>query len=213
MSTTRGRFITVEGGEGAGKSSNIAFIREFLESRGLEVVVTREPGGTPLGEAIRELLLDHRHDAMGDDTELLLMFAARAQHIGQVVRPALAAGRWVLCDRFTDASYAYQGGGRGIPMDRIATLEAWVQGALRPDMTLLLDLPVEVGMARAGRRSAPDRFESEEGRFFERVRSTYLDIATAYPERVKVIDASVELRLVQDQIRDRLEGLLDREGS
>ena len=213
MNRAKGRFITVEGGEGAGKSSNIAFIRTFLESRGIGVVITREPGGTPLGEDIRELLLDHRHNAMGDDTELLLMFAARAQHIGQVISPALAAGHWVLCDRFTDASYAYQGGGRGIPMERIAMLETWVQGTLRPDMTLLLDLPADLGMARAGRRSAPDRFESEKGRFFERVRASYLDIARREPERVKVVDASVELDGVQDQIRAHLEMLLDREGA
>ena len=213
MNRAKGRFITVEGGEGAGKSSNIAFIRAFLESRGIGVVITREPGGTPLGEDIRELLLDHRHNAMGDDTELLLMFAARAQHIGQVISPALAAGHWVLCDRFTDASYAYQGGGRGIPMERIAMLETWVQGTLRPDMTLLLDLPADLGMARAGRRSAPDRFESEKGRFFERVRASYLDIARREPERVKVVDASVELDRVQDQIGAHLEMLLDREGA
>ncbi len=204
----RGRFITVEGGEGAGKSSNIAFIAGLLESRGIEVTVTREPGGTPLGEEIRDLLLDHREDAMGEDSELLLMFAARAQHLSQRIRPALEAGRWVLCDRFTDASYAYQGGGRGMPFDRIRALETWVQGPLRPDMTLLLDLPVSTGLERAGRRSAPDRFESEEARFFERVRAAYLEIARGDPARVKVVDAAGRLEEVRRQIQGLLEPLL-----
>jgi len=204
----RGRFITVEGGEGAGKSSNIAFIAGLLESRGIEVVVTREPGGTPLGEEIRGLLLDHREEAMGGDSELLLMFAARAQHLSQRILPALEAGRWVLCDRFTDASYAYQGGGRGIPLERIRTLETWVQGSLRPDMTLLLDLPVNTGLERAGRRSAPDRFESEEARFFERVRAAYLEIARGDPARVKVVDAAGTPEQVRRQIRGLLEPLL-----
>ena len=145
-----GRFITLEGGEGVGKSSNLEFIRRHLEAAGKAVIVTREPGGTPLGEQVRGLLLDHRHNGMSADAELLLMFAARAEHLAQVIRPALAAGRWVLCDRFTDATYAYQGGGRGIATERIAVLETWVQGDLRPDLTLLLDAPVAVGMARAG---------------------------------------------------------------
>jgi dTMP kinase len=204
----RGRFITVEGGEGAGKSSNIAFIAGLLESRGIEVIVTREPGGTPLGEEIRELLLGHRKDAMCEDSELLLMFAARAQHLSQRVLPALEAGRWVLCDRFTDASYAYQGGGRGIPLERIRMLETWVQGPLRPDMTLLLDLPVSTGLERAGRRSVPDRFESEEARFFERVRAAYLEIARGDPVRVKVVDAAGTPEQVRRQIQGFLEPLL-----
>jgi dTMP kinase len=204
----RGRFITVEGGEGAGKSSNIAFIAGLLESHGVEVVVTREPGGTPLGEEIRGLLLDHREEAMGGDSELLLMFAARAQHLSQRILPALEVGRWVLCDRFTDASYAYQGGGRGIPLERIRTLETWVQGPLRPDMTLLLDLPVSTGLERAGRRSAPDRFESEQARFFERVRAAYLEIARGDPARVKVVDAAGTPEQVRRQIRGLLEPLL-----
>lgn len=208
MSRGAGRFITVEGGEGAGKSSNITFIRTFLESKGFEILCTREPGGTPLGEEIRELLLGHRHDEMGEDTELLLMFAARAQHISQVINPALDAGKWVLCDRFTDASYAYQGGGRGISTDRIRVLEEWVQRALRPHLTLLLDLPVEVGLDRAGRRSAPDRFEKEETLFFERVRAAYLEIARGDPERMKIVDASVALDQVQRQIQGHLESLL-----
>jgi dTMP kinase len=198
--TERGRFITVEGIEGAGKSTNLALVRQLLEAAGKPVLFTREPGGTPLGEAVRELLLGHKHDGMADDTELLLMFGARAEHLAQKIRPALAAGTWVLCDRFTDATYAYQGGGRKIETARIQALEEWVQGDLRPDLTLLLDLPVETGLERAGKRSAPDRFESQAGRFFHDVRQRYLDIATAEPARVKVIDASLSLDRVQAQI-------------
>jgi dTMP kinase len=200
MSEERGRFITVEGGEGAGKSSNLAFIQQLLEEAGHQVVFTREPGGTPLGEEIRNLLLGHRHDGMAEDTELLLMFGARAEHLAQKIKPALERGDWVLCDRFTDASYAYQGGGRGIDMERIRILEQWVQGRLRPDLTLLLDLPIEVGLDRAGRRSTPDRFEKEEVRFFEAVRQGYLEIAAREPDRVRVIDASSPLAEVQEQI-------------
>jgi dTMP kinase len=195
-----GKFITVEGGEGAGKSTNLSFIQQLLEAAGKEVVFTREPGGTPLGEEIRELLLGHKHDGMSDDTELLLMFAARAEHLARKIKPALASGSWVLCDRFTDATYAYQGGGRGIAHDHIAVLEQWVQGELRPDLTLLLDLPVETGLERAGKRSAPDRFESQASQFFNAVRQGYLDIAAAEPERVKLIDASQSLEEVQAQI-------------
>ncbi|UCE88293.1 MAG: dTMP kinase [Pseudomonadota bacterium] len=195
-----GLFITVEGGEGVGKSSNIAFIRKFLEDSGKTVLSTREPGGTTLGERIRALLLDARHDAMSDDTELLLMFAARAQHLDEVIRPALARGEWVLCDRFTDATYAYQGSGRGIDTGRIAQLEQWVQGNLRPDLTLLLDMPVAEGLARAGERGAPDRFEREQLEFFERVRTGYLALAKAHPERYRVIDSARALEDVQAQI-------------
>ena len=200
MTAHRGRFITVEGGEGAGKSSNLAFIRELLEQAGKSVVFTREPGGTPLGEEIRELLLGHRHQGMSQDAELLLMFAARAEHLARLIRPALEAGTWVLCDRFTDASYAYQGGGRGIDPARIRALEEWVQGGLRPDLTLLLDLPVAQGLQRAGARSQPDRFEREEQVFFNRVRDAYLRIAEREPERVRVVDASQPLPRVQQQI-------------
>jgi dTMP kinase len=207
----RGRLITVEGGEGAGKSSNLSFIRELLEAAGKPVVFTREPGGTPLGEEIRQLLLGHRHTGMADDTELLLMFAARAEHLQRKILPALAAGSWVLCDRFTDASYAYQGAGRGIEMERIATLERFVQGELRPDLTILLDVPVEIGLARAGGRSSPDRFESEARDFFDKVRQGYLQIAGRESARVKVIDAGATLEQVQRQIgavlRDFLESV------
>lgn len=210
MADTRGKFITVEGGEGAGKSSNIAFIREYLEQRDLDVIYTREPGGTPLGEEIRDLLLGHKHDGMSDETELLLMFAARAQHIAEVIKPALEAGQWVLCDRFTDASFAYQGGGRGMDWEKIKSLESWVQGELRPDLTLLLDLPIEIGMERAGKRSAPDRFESEAFSFFEKVRAAYLRIAKEQPGRVKVIDAAQALQEVQNQISETLNSFLSK---
>ena len=206
-----GRFITLEGGEGVGKSSNLDFIRRHLETAGKSVMVTREPGGTTLGEQIRALLLDHRHDGMSTDAELLLMFAARAEHLAQVIRPALTAGKWVLCDRFTDATYAYQGGGRGIAEARIADLETWVQGGLRPDLTFLLDAPVAVGMARAGRRAeAADRFEREQAAFFERVRRTYLGLAEGFPERYRVIDASQELAAVQEQLSRELDKFLQQ---
>lgn len=212
INTLKGRFITVEGGEGAGKSSNLDFIRNLLSAAGKQVVFTREPGGTPLGEAIRELLLGHQHTGMADDTELLLMFAARAEHLQQKILPALAQGQWVLCDRFTDASYAYQGTGRGLAIERINTLEKFVQGELRPDLTLLLDLPVEQGMARAGQRSAPDRFEQQAMSFFEKVRIGYLEIADREPERVKVVDASKPLGAVQAQIKTLISKFLDQPG-
>ncbi|MGD8742298.1 MAG: dTMP kinase [Granulosicoccaceae bacterium] len=202
--TKRGCFITVEGSEGVGKTTNMEFTRDFLHAAGIEVIITREPGGTILGEEIRELLLGHKHDGMADDTELLLMFAARAEHLARVIRPALARGAWVLCDRFTDATYAYQGGGRGIALERIAALEDWVQGELRPDLTLLLDVPVEIGLTRAGNRSEPDRFEKEQHDFFERVRSMYLQRAGENPERYRVIDASQPLEAVQAQLRQAL---------
>lgn len=204
----QGKFITVEGSEGVGKSSNLAFIEDYLRNAGINVLRTREPGGTQLGEAIRELLLDARQSAMCDDTELLLMFAARAQHLAEVIRPALAAGQWVLCDRFTDATYAYQGGGRGVPMERIRVLEDWVQGELRPDHTLLLDMPVAGGLERAGARSKPDRFEQEQHAFFERVRETYLARAQTEPTRIHVIDASPALDKVQAQITTVLQQIL-----
>ena len=192
----RGYFITLEGGEGAGKSTALPFVRDWLRQAGHEVVVTREPGGTELGERVRELLLHRRELHMCTETETLLMFAARAEHLAQVIRPALAAGKTVLCDRFTDATYAYQGGGRGLPAARIAELESWVQGALRPDLTLLLDVPVETGLMRANQRSAPDRFERE-----QRVRATYLKRARHEPQRVHVIDAARDLAAVQTQLQ------------
>jgi dTMP kinase len=196
----KGMFITLEGGEGAGKSTQLAYVRQRLEGAGLPLHVTREPGGTPLAERIRDLLLDHRHTAMAADTELLLMFAARAQHLAELIRPALAAGEWVLCDRFTDATYAYQGGGRGIDPARIAVLEDWVQGELRPHLTLLLDLPVATGMARANDRGELDRFEREQQAFFERVRAAYLARAAREPGRYRVLDAAQSMEAVQRQI-------------
>jgi dTMP kinase len=205
-----GRFITVEGTEGAGKTSNIAFLQARLEAAGKTVVMTREPGGTPLGEAIRDLLLSHRGDGMASDTELLLMFAARAEHIAQRIRPALAHGHWVLCDRFTDATYAYQGGGRGIDTDRIAALEHWVQGNLRPDLTIVLDVPVEIGLARAGSRSAPDRFERERAAFHEAVRLAYRQIAVREPARVCLVDAAQPLPAVQADLQRVLDRFLAR---
>jgi len=201
---TRGKFITIEGGEGAGKSTNIAFIRAWLEQHNVSVVETREPGGTVLAEQIRDILLDNKTRNMADDTELLLMFAARAQHIKEVIEPNLQQGNWILCDRFTDATYAYQGGGRGIAMQRIAALEEWVQGPLRPDLTIILDLPIEMGLERAGKRSQPDRFEQEGLAFFKRVRDTYLQRAQAQPQRYAVIDASPKLEIVQQDIANAL---------
>ncbi len=197
----QGKFITVEGIEGVGKSTNMDFIHQQLLTAGKDVVVTREPGGTPLGEAIRGLLLDPEYTGMDSTCELQLMFAARAEHLARVIRPALEKGQWVLCDRFTDATYAYQGGGRGIDMDIIARLEDLVQGDFRPDMTLLLDVPVEVGLARAGQRSSPDRFEQEQVEFFERVRHCYLQMAKDYADRYRVIDASQSLEQVRKQIK------------
>jgi dTMP kinase len=200
MAEHTGRFITLEGIEGVGKTTNLEYMRKLLEQAGTPCVVTREPGGTPLGEALREMLLEHKHAGMSSDAELLMMFAARAEHLDKIIRPALAAGNNVLCDRFTEATYAYQGGGRGINAKRIAELEAWVQGELRPDLTIILDAPVETGRQRAGQRSAPDRIEKEQNDFFERVRAGYLGLAGHYPERIAVVDASVELENVQDQI-------------
>lgn len=192
-----GLFITLEGPEGAGKSTNRDYLAERLRSEGIDVVLTREPGGTPLAERIRELLLTPGDEQMFVDTELLLMFAARAQHLAALIRPALARGAVVLCDRFTDATYAYQGGGRGLPIERIAVLEDFVQGALRPDLTLVFDLPIEIGLARASARGQLDRFEQEGRAFFDAVRSTYLSRAAAAPERYRLVDAALPLTEVQ----------------
>jgi dTMP kinase len=193
-------FITLEGGEGAGKSTNLEFVRQWLLRAGHDVVVTREPGGTELGERIRDILLHGCELPISAESEMLLMFAARAEHITRVIRPALDAGKIVLCDRFTDATYAYQGGGRGIPAARIAAIENWVQGDLRPDLTLLFDVPVEDGRRRAGQRSEPDRFEQENNEFFARVHATYLARASSEPGRIRVIDASQSLEKVEQQI-------------
>lgn len=205
---SKGKFVTLEGGEGAGKTTNLQFIKDYLEQHGIEVVVTREPGGTELAEQIRQLLLNSHTEAIADQTELLLVFAARAQHIKQVIEPSLAQGKWVLCDRFTDATYAYQGGGRNMKVSTIQWLENLVQGALRPDLTLLLDVPVDVGMSRIKKRGSLDRFEAEKMSFFEGVRRAYLLQADLYPERIKLIKATQPLADVQRTITEILRVLL-----
>ena len=204
-----GLFITLEGPEGAGKSTNREYLAERLREQGVDVLLTREPGGTPLAERIRELLLAPSDEPMAADTELLLVFAARAQHLQQVIRPALARGSVVLCDRFTDATYAYQGGGRGLSTARIAQLERFVQGELRPDLTLIFDLPVEVGLARAAARGRLDRFEQEQRSFFESVRHAYLARAEQSPQRYRVLDAGQSLAQVQADIDALLPSLLE----
>lgn len=201
----RGKFITIEGTEGVGKTTNMAFIKAWLEAKKLPYISTREPGGTPLAEQVRELLLAPRAELVCSASELLLMFAGRAQHIDQVIEPALVEGNWILCDRFTDATYAYQGAGRNMGSDLISKLETLVQGSLRPDLTLILDIPVEIGLNRASARSEPDRFELEQVEFFERVRRGYLSIAEQDPGRCKLIDASQPLEQVQSQITAVLE--------
>lgn len=207
----QGMFITFEGTEGVGKSTQMQMLATALTGMGVEFVLTREPGGTPAGEAMRDILLHRNETPLGDEAELLLMFAARAQHLAAVVRPALAAGKVVVCDRFTDATYAYQGGGRGIAAERIATLEQWVQGALRPHLTLLLDAPVATGMARArGRGNGSDRFEREQQGFFERARAAYLRIAAQEPGRVVVIDATADATTVHAHILARVRAALRR---
>jgi dTMP kinase len=204
----KGKFITLEGGEGVGKSSNATFIKEYLGSHGITVTLTREPGGTPLAEKIRQILLEKHQEAITDHAELLMMFAARAQHIQHVIYPALQQGHWVLSDRFTDATYAYQGGGRNMDMQMIAKLENMIQGTFRPDLTLLLDAPVEIGMKRARKRGALDRFEIEHLEFFQDVRRTYLVQAELYPERIKIINAAQSLTDVQKDILDVIYPLL-----
>ena len=204
----RGKFITLEGGEGVGKTTNLAFIKDYLQQHNIPVVVTREPGGTVLAEKIRHLLLDKDSEVISEQAELLLIFAARAQHIKHVIEPALAQGEWVLCDRFTDATYAYQGGGRNMRISTIEWLENLVQGNLRPDLTVLLDAPVEIGIERARKRGAFDRFESEKISFFEHVRRAYLLQAELYPERIKLIKANQPLVDVQRAIVDVIRTLL-----
>ena len=205
-----GLFITLEGPEGAGKSTNRDYLASRLREHGIDVLLTREPGGTPLAERIRELLLVPSDEAMAADTELLLVFAARAQHLHGVIRPALEQGRVVLCDRFTDATYAYQGGGRGLSEARIAQLEDFVQGGLRPDLTLVFDLPIEVGLSRAAARGRLDRFEQEGRRFFDAVRQTYLRRVDAEPARYRLLDAARSLGEVQQAIDVLLPEILER---
>ena len=195
--SSRGLFITIEGGEGVGKSTNIHFLQNYLADKGVQLVTSREPGGTTLGEEMRQVLLNPRTETVADTAELLLMFAARAQHIAELIEPALAAGQWVLCDRFTDATYAYQCGGRGVPEGVVSQLEELVQGELRPDFTLLFDLDVSTGMERARGRGALDRIEHEDISFFERVRATYLARAEMGEGRFRIVDAGLPLESVQ----------------
>ncbi|MBS24837.1 MAG: dTMP kinase [Gammaproteobacteria bacterium] len=196
----QGKFISIEGVEGVGKSTSIEAIKKFLEVKKIDFVVTREPGGTVLSEKIRELLLQVNSEAPGGMTELLLIFASRAQHLEKVIRPALENGIWIICDRFTDATYAYQGGGRGLKTSVIAELESMVLGELRPDLTIILDLDPETGLARAKERGELDRFENEKDEFFNKVRSAYLDIARSNPDRCFVIDASQNIEQVSSDI-------------
>lgn len=204
-----GKFITLEGTEGVGKSTNLEYVNDFLRSKNIEVVLTREPGGTPIAELIRELLLAKHEEAMCDMSELLLVFAARAQHLNRVIIPALQRGAWVLSDRFTDATYAYQGYGRGLSINVIQQLETLVQDSLRPDLTILLDIDVETGLQRAKNRSEPDRIELEKQQFFEAVRKGYLALAKKNPERYALIDASKELAEVQKSIHQKLTTYLE----
>jgi dTMP kinase len=202
-----GGFISLEGIEGVGKSTNLAFVADTVRRAGHEVVTTREPGGTAFGETVREWILKGDHGQLSADIEALLMFAARARHLEQVIRPGLAAGKWVVCDRFTDATFAYQGGGRGASPGLLAGLRTEIQRGLEPDLTLLLDAPLDVGTNRIASRT-PDHFEREQRPFFERVRAAYLSLAAANPTRIKVIDASQPLDLVQRQIEEHVRGLL-----
>jgi dTMP kinase len=206
---TRGAFITLEGGEGVGKSTNLAFVAATLRAAGHDVLTTREPGGTPLGERIRSWILEGDHGRLSADVETLLMFAARAHHLEQVIRPALAAGRWVVCDRFSDATFAYQGGGRDASPALLRALRQEIQRGLEPDLTLLLDAPLEVGSSRIAAR-VPDHFEREQRPFFERVRSAYLRLAADEPDRIRVVDAQQPLAEVQKRIAAELEALLAR---
>lgn len=204
----KGRFITVEGIEGVGKSTNIDVMRTAIEARGLKVLTSREPGGTPMAEQIRGLLLDHGDEPVSDIAELLLMFAARSLHVRNVIVPALEAGTWVICDRFSDTSRAYQGAARGFPLADIDRIADWVHADVQPDLTVLLDAPVELGMQRAGKRGKPDRIETEQVEFFERARACFLDLAKAEPERFAVVDASDDLAAVQARVGSIITQLL-----
>ena len=205
----QGLFITLEGIEGAGKSTHMAFMEQQFISLGREVVRTREPGGTQLGEAIRTTLLSKDYfNAISDQSELLMMFSARAQHLHEIILPAVKSGKVVLCDRFTDSTYAYQGGGRGIDMQKIDVIKKWVQQGFEPDLTLLFDLPVKLGLERAGKRGEADRFESEQMDFFEKVRSCYLSLARDYPQRIKCVNAANSIETIQSDISKIIAELL-----
>lgn len=208
-SDVAGKFITVEGIEGVGKSTNIEVMRDAIEARGLQVLTSREPGGTPAAEQIRGILLEHGDEPVPDIAELLLMFAARSLHVNNVIQPAIDAGTWVICDRFTDTSRAYQGAGRGFPLEEIDRIAAWVHPNLQPDLTLLLDAPVETGMQRAGKRSQPDRIETAKGGFFTRARDCYLELATSEPNRFAVVDASRGIDEVGASVAAVINQLLD----
>lgn len=210
MTQHRGKFITLEGIEGTGKSTNVRYIQEWLSARGREAIVTREPGGTPMAEEIRDVLLRPRQESVSPDAELLLMFAARAQHLHGVIKPGLDSGKDVLCDRFTDATYAYQGGGRQLGMQPIAVLETLVQGDFRPDLCVLLTIDPAQGMARARARGSLDRFEQEAIGFYERIQHTYLERAKRSPQAYLVIDAGLPLQSVQDAISEGLEAFFSR---
>jgi len=208
---SRGRFITIEGIEGVGKSTNMDAIVGHVERAGHHVLTTREPGGTPYAEDIRAILTQRDEEPVPPIAELLLMFAARALNVSNVIQPALEAGTWVVCDRFTDSSRAYQGGGRGVPMSTIDQLADWVHGSVWPDLTILLDAPVDIGMRRAGRRGAPDRFEQERHDFFERVRAAYLEIANHEPERFVIVDTTQTLEEVEAEVIAAVDQLLSQE--
>lgn len=204
----RGLFITIEGGEGVGKSTALTFLHNYLQQKALKFIITREPGGTPIAEKIRQIFLTHHTETMRADTELLLLFAGRVQHVGEVIKPALERGDWVICDRFTDASFAYQGAGRGIPYSHIAELANWAFGDFTPDMTLLLDAPVEIALQRLQQRSHKDRIEQEDIIFFQRVREGYLALAKASPARYRIVHAEQSQLQVQAQITALLDPLL-----
>jgi dTMP kinase len=207
----RGAFISLEGIEGVGKSTNVAFTAETVRDAGFDVVTTREPGGTPFGEQVREWILNGDHGRLSAEIEVLLMFAARARHLDEVIRPALAAGRWVICDRFTDASFAYQGGGRGASRALLESLRNEIQRGLEPDLTLLLDAPLDVGASRIGSRKL-DHFEREQRPFFDRVRNAYLALAVEQPGRIKIVDAAQPLERVQRDIAVQVRALIERFG-
>ncbi|MEP7186713.1 MAG: dTMP kinase [Rhodanobacter sp.] len=212
MTPVRGKLISLEGGEGAGKSTLLTGLCNYLQQRGIALVQTREPGGTSIGEAVRAIVLDPAHRELAAETELLLMFASRAQLVREVIEPALQSGQWVLCDRYADASYAYQGGGRGQPVDRIAQLEVWACAGVKPDLTLLLDLPVSTGRARAAGRGDADRIEIEADAFFERVRASYRSRTLAEPERFRTLDASQRPETVLQAATDALAVLIKGDG-
>jgi dTMP kinase len=207
--TPRGKFITLEGVDGAGKSTHTEWLSDSLRQHGLRVVTTREPGGTPLGERLRELLLN---EPMGLDTETLMMFAARCEHIRQVIEPALARGDWVVCDRFTDATYAYQGGGRQLDANRVAVLEQWVHPHLQPDRTWLFDVPLEIARARLDDARSPDRFENEGAAFFQRIREVYLARARLYPSRIRIVDGNRDISAIRAQLQTEIQALAEAAG-